>query len=245
MREWVAAMIRRALAPFEREIAELRDQVEDLHRRTNGINRIGIVVAVNPATQRCQVSHGANRSPWIKYFTPAAGAVSETRHPSIGEQCLLLNYAAGDGSAQAMALCGLHTAQYPPVSGEGNVWRRTFKDGTAEAYDDAASRYTFECGPSSITVDHDKIELVVGGTTLRLTADLAETIATAIKLTGPTTNTGGITTAGGATMHSTGKITTEDAINAAGDVTAGSVSLQGHQHREQGDGNLTSPPEGA
>ncbi|MEC8917766.1 MAG: phage baseplate assembly protein V [Pseudomonadota bacterium] len=243
MREWILSVIRRALDPYEREVAELRDQVEDLHRRTNGINRIGIVVAVNPAAQRCQVSHGENRSPWVKYFTPAAGDVSETRHPSLGEQCLLLNYAAGDGSAQAMALCGLPTAQFPPVSAEGNLHRRTYKDGTAEAYDDAAHRYTFECGPSSITIDHDKIELTVGGSKFRLTEALAETIATAIKLTGPTTNTGGITAAGGAAMHSTGKITTDSSINAAGDVTAGAVSLQEHQHREQGDGNLVSPPE--
>ena len=170
MRELISRMIRAALAPYADEIATLRDEVEDLHRRAANLNRIGTCVAVDPASGRCQVSHGGNRSPWIKYFNPAAGETRETRHPSVGEQCLLLNYGAGDGSAQAMALTGLPSAAFPPVSGEGNVWRRTFKDGTTESYDHDAHRFERAIGSSTMTADRDGITLMHGGNGLRIDA---------------------------------------------------------------------------
>lgn len=237
MRELISRMIRAALAPHVDEIARLRDEVEDLHRRAANMNRIGTCVAVDHARGRCQVSHGDNRTPWIKYFNPAAGDTSETRHPSEGEQCLLINYGAGEGSAQAMALFGLPTSAFPVVSGQESLWRRTFKDGTAEAYDHAAHRYTLEIGPSTMTIDRTALELTSNGTTLRLDASGFSLAGATGTLTGPTTNTGGITVAGGSGMHSTGDITTD------GDVVASGKSLTKHTHKEQGDGASTSPPE--
>lgn len=237
MSQVIRRMIRAALAPYISEIAALRDEVEDLHRRAANMNRIGICVAVDHASGRCQVSHGGNRTPWIKYFNPAAGAISETRHPSVGEQCLLINYGAGDGSAQSMALFGLPTTAYPVVSGVPELHRRTYKDGTAEAYDHNAHRYTRTVGTSTVTVDRAAIELTSNGTTLRLDASGFSLSGATGTLTGPTTNTGGITVAGGAGMHSTGDITTD------GDVVASGVSATKHRHRENGAGSLSDPPE--
>lgn len=168
MRDLVERLVRHMLAPYIEQIAELRDEIEDLHRRAVNMNRIGTCIAVDPAAQRCRVSHGDNATPWIKYFQPAAGEIRETRHPSVGEQCLLINYGGGDGSAQAMALFGLPTAQYPPVSSDGHVTRRTYPDGTTSAYDHAAHRSTFDLGSLSITSDLDGHSIMHGGNGIRI-----------------------------------------------------------------------------
>lgn len=63
-----------------------------------------------------------------------------------------------------------------------------------------------------------KIALVVGGTTLTLTPEELAGIASAIKLQGPVTQTGG-------------------------DMTSDGISAQHHVHIEQGDGKPVSQPE--
>lgn len=164
------AFLRVALAPIIERLAELEGEVEDLRRRAEGHNRIGTIAAVDPAAGLCQVSHGELRSPWIKYINPAAGGVSETRHPSVGEQCLLLNYGGGDGSAQAMALVGLPTAAFPPVSDRADLHRRTYPDGTESSYDHAAHALEWKNGPTTVKADQAGIELLSNGSGVRITA---------------------------------------------------------------------------
>jgi len=167
------AILRLSLAPIVERLAELETELEDLRRRGENHNRIGTVVAVDPGAKRCQVSHGELRTPWIKYFNPAAGEVSETRHPSVGEQCLLINFGAGDGSAQSVALCGIESGAFPAVSDRGELHRRTYPDGTETAYDHAAHRLTWSIGPTTITADREQLVLVCGTSSLTLTAGSA------------------------------------------------------------------------
>lgn len=178
------AYLRLAMAPIIERLAELEAEIEDLRRRAEGHNRIGTIAAVDPAAGLCQVSHGELRSPWIKYFNPSAGEVSETRHPSVGEQCLLLNYGGGDGSAQAMALTGLPSSAFPIVSDRAELHRRTYPDGTESSYDHAAHALEWMNGPTTVKADQAGIELLSNGSGLRIDAS-------GVHLVGPTVDHAG------------------------------------------------------
>ncbi|HBP5001902.1 TPA: phage baseplate assembly protein V [Pseudomonas aeruginosa] len=178
------AYLRLQLGPLIERLAALEAELEDLRRRADGHNRIGTVVAVDPAKVLCQVSHGALRSPWIKYACLAAGEVNETRHPSVGEQCLLLNYGGGDGSAQAIALLGLPSAQFPPVSDRAELHRRTYPDGTESSYDHVAHALEWKNGPTTVKADQAGIELLSNGSGVRIDAS-------GVHLVGPAVDHGG------------------------------------------------------
>lgn len=164
------AYLRLQLGPLIERLAALEVELEDLRRRAEGHNRIGTVVAVDPGKVLCQVSHGELRSPWIKYASLAAGGINETRHPSVGEQCLLLNYGGGDGSAQAVALLGLPSAQFPPVSDRAELHRRTYPDGTESSYDHAANAFNWKNGPLSVKADRNGVEVMLGAVGFKVTA---------------------------------------------------------------------------
>ena len=165
MREMIERMMRQTLAPHIDEIAALHDELDDLHRRMNNITRIGTVTDVDPAAGLCRVAHGECLSPFIKYFNPAAGETSATRHPSVGEQCLLLNYAAGTSSAQSMALCGLHADAFPPASTDAHIERRTYSDGTQQEYDAKAHRARFAVGVNQVALDREAITITLTDST--------------------------------------------------------------------------------
>jgi len=158
------------MAPLIERLAELEAEVEDLRRRGENQARIGTVYGVDYGARRCRVAHGELRTPWIKYFNPAAGDISETRHPSMGEQCLLLNYAGGDGSAQTVALLGIESEQYPGTSDSAELNRRIYPDGTAISYDHAAHELAISIGPTSITGNHQQLELKSNGSGLLINA---------------------------------------------------------------------------
>lgn len=164
------AYLSQRLGPLIERLAELETEIEDLRRRAEGHNRIGTVSAVNPAQGLCQVSHGELKSPWIKYFNPAAGEVSETRHPSVGEQCLLLNFGGGDGSAQAFALLGVPSAAFPVASTTAPVHRRTYPDGAETSYDHAAHLLKWIIGPTTITADLERLVLASNGSSVTVDA---------------------------------------------------------------------------
>jgi phage baseplate assembly protein V len=196
------AYLSQRLGPLVERLAELEAEIEDLRRRAEGHNRIGTVSAVNPAQGLCQVSHGELKSPWIKYFNPAAGEVSETRHPSVGEQCLLLNFGGGDGSAQAFALLGVPSAAFPVASTTAPVHRRTYPDGTETSYDHAAHKLTWIIGPTTIIADHAHLELVSNGTRLLLNA-----------AQGLLSSNGSSTTVDAAGVHFAGPRVDHDGVN--------------------------------
>lgn len=163
------AILRLQLGPIVERLAELETELEDLRRRGENHNRIGTVVAVNPGAKRCQVKHGELRTPWIKYFNPAAGEVSETRHPSVGEQCVLINFGAGDGSAQSVALCGIESGAFPAVSDRAELHRRTYPDGTETAYDHAAHAFNWQNGPLSVKADREGVVVMLGAVGFKVT----------------------------------------------------------------------------
>ncbi|KAB0517089.1 phage baseplate assembly protein V [Pseudomonas extremorientalis] len=180
------ALLRMQLGPIVERLAEMEAQLEDLYRRAESFCRIGVCQEVDAASNTCTISHGDLLSPAIKFFNPSAGAQTETRIPSVGEQCLLLNYGGGEGGAQSVALFGLNSDRFPPVSSVPTLTRRRYQDGTQSDYDDASHAFNWVNGPTtfigsreqvyvkvgaaSLTMSGQSITLQVGGTSLLLDA---------------------------------------------------------------------------
>lgn len=164
--------VSRRLAPLIERLAEIETEIEDLRRRAENHNRIGILTEVDPAGT-CKVSHGDLKTPWIKWFNPSAGEVSETRIPSVGEQCVLINYGGGDGGAHAVALCGLTSGAFPPASVEPQLHRRTYPDGTHSSYDHDSHTLSWQNGQTSVNASQELVELAIGPTKLSMTPETA------------------------------------------------------------------------
>ena len=145
------ALLRMQLGPIVERLAEMEAQLEDLYRRAESFCRIGVCQEVDAASNTCKVSHGELLTPAIRFFNSSAGAQTETRIPSVGEQCLLLNYGGGEGGGQSVALFGLNSSRFPPVSSVATLTRRRHEDGTQSDYDDASHIFNWVNGPTKIT----------------------------------------------------------------------------------------------
>lgn len=165
-------LIRRHLAPLVERLAELESELEDLRRRSENHARIGVITEVDPAGL-CKVSHGDLMTPGIKWFNPSAGNVAETLIPSVGEQCVLINYGGGDGGAHTVALRGLTSDAFPPASVEPQLHRRTYPDGTESSYDHDSHVLAWKNGATAVTASQELLELVIGAAKLTMTPETA------------------------------------------------------------------------
>ncbi|MBU6956372.1 phage baseplate assembly protein V [Pseudomonas sp. CVAP len=168
------ALLRMQLGPIIERLAEMETEFEDLHRRADSFCRIGVCVEVDAASNTCKVSHGDLLTPAIRFFNPSAGEQSESRIPSEGEQCLLLNYGGGDGAGQSVALFGLNSNRFPPVSTVATLTRRRHKDGTESSYDDAGHVLSWTNGQTTFKGSRESVELTVGPARLALTPEAIE-----------------------------------------------------------------------
>jgi phage baseplate assembly protein V len=168
------AMLRMRLGPIIDMLLEMETGLEDLRRRSDGFCRIGVCSEVDPATNTCRVSHGDLLTPAVKFFNPSAGEQSESRIPSVGEQCLLLNYGGGESGGQSVALFGLNTDKFPPASTVATLTRRTHKDGTESSYDDATHVLSWKNGQTAFTGSREGVELSVGVARFSMTPQAIE-----------------------------------------------------------------------
>lgn len=164
------ALLRMQLGPIVERLAEMEAQLEDLYRRAESLCRIGVCQEVDAASGTCKVSHGDLLSPAIQFFNPSAGAQTETRVPSVGEQCLLLNYGGGEGGTQSVALFGLNSGLFPPVSAVASLTRRRYQDGTQSDYDDASHIFNWVNGPTTFSGSREQVDLKIGAASLSMNA---------------------------------------------------------------------------
>ncbi|WP_051560187.1 phage baseplate assembly protein V [Marinobacterium jannaschii] len=152
MLERIAGLIQQALRPYDDKIAELVSDLEELQRRLDNIIRPGVVDDVHPGGKLVRVKSGRNRTPWIKWMAPAAGAVREYRCPSVGEQVALLNYGGGDNSTQTWALCGVWSDQFNSPAGNPNHHLIDWGDGMSMLIDMEAQRVVWNV-PGGMELD--------------------------------------------------------------------------------------------
>ncbi|MFJ4197009.1 phage baseplate assembly protein V [Pseudomonas sp. NPDC089534] len=164
------ALLRMQLGPIIERLAEMEAEVEDLHRRAESFCRIGVCQEVDAAGNTCRVSHGGLLTPSIKFFNPSAGAQSESRIPTPGEQCLLFNYGSGESGAQSVALFGLNSDRFPPASTVPTLTRRVHGDGSESGYDDATHTLHWQNGPAAFKGSRESLELSIGPARLAMTA---------------------------------------------------------------------------
>lgn len=127
-------------------------------------------------------------------------------------------------------------------------FRLHVKEGEVAVFDDQGQKVVLKRDgilvetPKNLTatVGGNAVATVSGKTTLKsgaVTIDAPSVhITGTLSVDGLITGKGGLAVSGGSGAAVTGSIT------ATGDITAGSISLQGHTHTEQGDGAETSPP---
>lgn len=166
------ALLRMQLGPIIERLAEMEAEIEDLHRRAESFCRIGICQSIDAASNTCQVSHGGLLTPAIKFFNPSAGAQSESRIPTVGEQCLLFNYGSGESGAQTVALFGLNSDRFPPASTVPTLTRRVHQDGSESGYDDASHALHWLNGPAQFNGSRESLELSIGPALLAMTPQL-------------------------------------------------------------------------
>ncbi|MHC8325210.1 phage baseplate assembly protein V [Pseudomonas sp. LB1P83] len=165
------ALFNQQLGPIIERLAEMETEIEDLHRRTDSLCRIGVCEEVDASSNTCRVRHGELLTPAIRFFNPSAGAQSESRIPSVGEQCVLLNHGGGASSGQSVALFGLNGGQFPPVSTQASLTRRRYQDGTESGYDDASHALRWQNGPAAFTGTRESLELSIGPARLVMTPE--------------------------------------------------------------------------
>ena len=164
------ALLRLQLAPIVERLAQMETQLEDLYRRAESFCRIGVCHEVDAASNTCKVRHGELLTPAIRFFNPSAGAHTETRIPTVGEQCLLLNYGGGEGGGQSVALFGLNSDRFPPLSSVASLTSRRYPDGTQSAYDAAGHVLDWSNGPTAFTGSREQVEMSLGAARLVMTA---------------------------------------------------------------------------
>lgn len=137
------------------------ERLNELERRLNNILIPGKVIELNPENTKVKVKHGSCETPFIKWFSGAAGDISEYRAPSIGEQCLLLNLTGGDDTSACFALFGVDSLNYPLVSQNPAEHKVKYPNGTEITHNHELNELTviMQSGtatlkaPDKVTVD--------------------------------------------------------------------------------------------
>lgn len=144
MRQMIESLVRDMLSPYLERMEELSTEVEELRRRMQLMIRLGHISQVHESHQLVKIKHGELDTPFIKWFAQSAGRVSHYRCPTVGEQALILNFAAGNTGLQSIALVGIDSSQFPfPVDNPAQIMT-TYGDKCAEIWDMDAGTLTFK-----------------------------------------------------------------------------------------------------
>ncbi|MGS1051983.1 phage baseplate assembly protein V [Burkholderia glumae] len=221
-------------------------ELGEMDRRMACLTQSAVVEAITYDPPRVKVRVGDWVSDWLKWQAGAAGKVRHWRPPSIDEEVAL--WAPSGDLAGAFVAPGYYTEQH---GGSGRFspdeTATDFPDGAFEQYNHASHEYVLSVpagGRIVFRIGGTEFELKADGATLRsakLLADVPDSTFTGNTTTEQLlTFNGGMqgkpSEGGGVAMKIAGGAEYTD------DVVAGGKSLTKHTHREQGDGELVSPP---
>jgi phage baseplate assembly protein V len=217
------------------------DANESQRQLLNGIRK-GFVIAIEGAL--CRVKSGELETDWIQWFAPYAGASVDWLAPSINEGVMLL-CPSGD-PAQAVAVRGFYSEDFPPPSTSPDTHIRKYRDGALVEYDfDAHSlKALLPAGARVLIIAPGAINVQTKTATVQaddVTLDAKQTIVTGNMLVkGAFMFEGGMSGKAGASGGPAAVIAGTVAVS--DDVIAGGKSLAHHSHKEQGDGKPVSEP---
>ncbi|WP_092006221.1 phage baseplate assembly protein V [Paraburkholderia lycopersici] len=202
--------------------------------------RKGYVIAVQGAL--CRVASGDLETDWIQWFALFAGDNADWLAPTLNEGVMLL-CPSGD-PAQAVALRGYYSEDFPPPSTDPNKHVRKYRDGAIVQYDFATHELDVTL-PAGATINVNcpvAVNVITQTANVKadaITLDGDTTVTKSLTVQGPLAFQSGMTGAGG--TGSTMQI--DGAADFTGEVKSAGISLPHHSHREQGDGNLVSEPQ--
>ena len=217
-----------------------------MDRRMACLTQSAIVEAITYDPPRVKVRVGDWVSDWLKWQAGAAGKVRHWRPPSVDEEVAL--WAPSGDLAGAFVAPGYYTEQH---GGSGrsspDETATDFPDGAFEQYNHASHEYVLSVpagGRIVFRIGGTEFELKADGATLRsakLLADVPDST-----FTGNTT-TEQLLTFNGGMQGKAGKgggvaMKVQGGAEFTDDVVAAGKSVSKHKHREQGDGELVSPP---
>lgn len=195
--------------------------------------RKGTIQAVDHDKARCRVATGELQSNWLPWLSLAAGSTVDWDPPTEGEQVLLI--CPGGDPADGVAVRGLYGNDTTPPSNKASTHTRRYADGAVIEYDHDSHQLVATLPDGATVVLQAPGSVTIKTATATIEADTATVKADTITLQAEQT-------------HCTGELQVDGGINAGGtvhadgDVTAGSISLKGHAHMEQGDGKKVSAP---
>ncbi|WP_186128982.1 phage baseplate assembly protein V [Burkholderia gladioli] len=221
-------------------------ELGEMDRRMACLTQSAIVEAVTYDPPRVKVRIGDWVSDWLKWQAGAAGKVRHWRPPSVDEEVAL--WAPSGDLAGAFVAPGYYTDQH---GGSGRTspdeTAIDYPDGAFEQYNHATHDYTLSVpagGRILFRIGSTEFELRADGATLRSDKLLAEVPDSTF--TGNTTTERLLTFNGGMQGRpGDGQgvaVKVEGGAEFTADVLAAGTSVHGHQHREQGDGELVSAP---
>lgn len=210
----------------DKHFVKIFARLDELERRVRNLLIAGCVVGIHPDGKMIDVGWEERTTGWIRWFATAAGEIADYRCPSIGEQCLLLNYGGGEDSTQAWALCGVPCDKFP-LPGEGDPALRVtvYKEGVKQTIDVAGNvgievqtAYQIETPGSFKVSATESADLITDG---------VATIKAAEQVLLDTPD-----------AHGTGEVSDQKRS-----MSADRGIYDSHKHKEQGDGAPTSPPD--
>jgi phage baseplate assembly protein V len=217
--------------------------LSELDRMQANMVRYGVVIELDAANARVKCSTGGLETDWLPWCAGRAGATRKWSAPRPGEQVVVIS-PYGD-PAQAFVLPGFYQDDHPAPASSQDKETTVYPDGSTSEHDSAAKSYTYTVPAGG------KITLQVGSTSLVLEDGKATLTAAQFEHKGDAATFDGMATVkkllswlsgvSGKAGSDGGANAIDGGVNVVnGDVTADNISLKGHGHIEQGDGNRTS-----
>lgn len=224
---------------------------EEALGRLNDLIKVGEVSSIDPARGTARVVFD-DEDGTVSYDLPILQRntykTKDFHSVSVGEDVLCVFLPTGP--EEGFILGSFYADEIAPPETVKDRRTTVFEDGTVIRYDMATHTATIWIEGTQIIADRHNVTVTapsavtVNCTNAIVKASAGVTIDTpktdvtgALTVTGPITGKGGMSISGGSGGAAA---TITGTVKATGDVVAGSISLQGHTHKEQGDGNSTS-----